>query len=209
MVNAPALYKKYHLDKSHTSIGLFRQLRDNYSISKVFYPGSHVHITPSLVFRHVVYADAFRGTHKFFELAETKAFVTRNKEYNDKAEFKFYQQDYYAPFEDLEHDFDLLISQYAGFVGQATKVYLKKGGLLVCNNSHGDASMAFLDPDYALVGVYRRKSDEDFTISDKNLENYFIPVSGPHPSAAEVKGSGRGVKYTKSPAGYLFAKTAE
>lgn len=48
---------------------------------------------------------------------------------------------------------DLIISQYAGFVGQATKVYLKKGGILLCNDSHGDATLAYCDSDYEFVGV--------------------------------------------------------
>ncbi len=37
---------------------------------------------------------------------------------------------------------DLIISQYAGFVGQETKRYLKEGGILLCNDSHGDATLA-------------------------------------------------------------------
>jgi hypothetical protein len=34
--------------------------------------------------------------------------------------------------------------------------------------------MASMDSDYKLVGVYNRKSDDKFTISDKNLNEYLI-----------------------------------
>src|SRR5690606_24148790 len=143
-MNIPALYKKYHIDKDYTSIGLFRALADRFDIEQVFYPGSHVHITPSLVFPHVTYVDSFRNTYQFFEEEETINFIKKNKEYAEDPVIRFYQQDYNKPFADLGEEFDLVISQYAGFVGQAAKPYLRKGGLLVCNNSHGDASMASL-----------------------------------------------------------------
>jgi len=35
--------------------------------------------------------------------------------------------------------------------------------------------MASLDTDYKLIAVYNRKSDDNFSISDKNLEQYLIP----------------------------------
>jgi hypothetical protein len=124
----PELYKKYHVDKDYTSIGLFRAIKDNYCISSVFYPGSHVHITPSLIFPNVTYADSFRNTYKFFEEKETVDFIRIQKEYPEEANFRFYQQDYNRPFKELEREFDMVISQYAGFVGQAAKTYLKKEG---------------------------------------------------------------------------------
>ena len=45
---------------------------------------------------------------------------------------------------------------------------------MLANNSHGDASMASIDTDYEFIGVLRRKSDEKYTFSDKNLGSYFI-----------------------------------
>lgn len=206
MVTTPPLYNKHHLDKDHTSIGLFRALKQLTEINKVFYPGSHVHITPSLIFPHVIYADSFRGTYKFFDDPLTLAYITENKEYVSKPVVRFYQQDYTKPFPDLGNEFDLLISQYAGFVGQATKRYLKTGGLLVCNNSHGDASMASLDPDYELFAVYKRVSDQKFNISTKGLDAYLIPKSGTHPTKEQLLKSQRGIAYLKSPSGYIFRK---
>lgn len=202
----PVLYKKYHVDRDYTSIGLFRALKENFDIKNVFYPGSHVHLTPSMVFSNVTYADSFRDTQKFFENSNTNEFIRERKEYPEEAFLRYYQQDYRKPFKDLGREFDLVISQYAGFVGQAAKPYIKRGGILVCNNSHGDASMADLDPDFNLVAVYRRYADDKFTISSKNLEEYLKPKNGNRPTKEELMKSMKGIAYTKSPTGYIFEK---
>ena len=203
------LYKQYHIDKEYTSIGLFRELNNTYNIEKAFYPGSHVHITSSLIFPYVVYADSFRNTYKFFEDPYTLKYIDENKEYEEESFVKYYQQDYNEPFKELKQEFDLVISQYAGFVGQAVKKYLKKDGFLLCNNSHGDASMSFIDPDYELVAVYRRKTDEKFSISTKDLYKYFVPKKGIHPCKEEILESMKGVAYIKSPSGYIFRKISK
>lgn len=202
----PGLYKKYNFDKDYTSIGLFRTIKNKYEPLKVFYPGSYVHITPSLIFSDVTYADSYKNTYKFYENRDTIEYINSNKEYPEKTKLKFYQQDYNMPFEELTEEFDLLISQYAGFIGQATKGYLKKGGLLVCNNSHGDASMASFDPEYKLIAVYRRKTDDQFSISDKDLSSFLIPKNDKEPDLEKLKKTMKGIAYTKSPTGYIFEK---
>jgi SAM-dependent methyltransferase len=181
-------------------------MKKKYEIDKVFYPGSYVHITPSLVFPDVTYADSFRNTFKFYENVAIFEYLKKNKEYLEEPIFRFYQQDYHKPFKELTEEFDLVISQYAGFVGQSVKRYLKKGGILVCNNSHGDASMASLDLDYELIAVYRRKTDEKFIISDKNLLDYLIPKRGVEPIKEQLIKTMKGIAYTKSPSGYIFRR---
>jgi hypothetical protein len=202
----PELYKKWNVDKDYTSIGLFRELKKKFNIDKVFYPGSYVHITPSLIFANVTYADSFNNTFKFYESANVLEYLKKTKEYPEKPIIRFYQQDYIKPFIELTEEFDLVLSQYAGFVGQSVKTYLKKGGLLVCNNSHGDASMASLDLDYELIGVYRRKTDKEFIISEKNLLNYMIPKRGVKPTKEQLTNTMKGIAYTKSASGYIFRK---
>mgnify|MGYP000026062657 CR=1 FL=1 len=205
-MKTPELYKRHHIDKQHTSIGLFRELNTKFHIEKVLYPGSHVHITPSLIFSNVIYADSFKNTYKFFQAQDTIEFIKKNREYLEEPIIHFYQQDYRKPFKDLEIEFDLVISQYAGFVGQASKKYLKNGGILVCNNSHGDASMTSLDTDFELIAIYNRRADEKFSISEKNLANYLIPKNGIQPTKEKLLKSMQGIAYTKSPSGYIFKK---
>lgn len=157
----------------------------------------------------MTYADSFRNTFKFFEDGDTIDFIEKNKEYSQEAIIRFYQQNYNKPFKELNKEFDLVISQYAGFVGQAAKQYLKKGGLLVCNNSHGDASMASLDPNFKLIAIYRRRTDDKFSISEKNIEEYLKPKKGIPPTKDELLKSMKGIAYTKNPSGYIFRKVDE
>ncbi|MCA9459067.1 MAG: hypothetical protein KC550_00800 [Nanoarchaeota archaeon] len=199
-------YKKNYVDKKCTSIGLFREIKKKYLCNKVLYGGCYVHISPSLIFSDVTYIDSFKNTYKFFKSEEVENYIRTNKEYKDESKFKFYQQNYFEDLSEKLESFDVIISQYGGFVGQGLKKYLKKNSILVCNNSHGDASMADFDSDYELIGVYNRKSDEEFTISDKNLNEYLIPKSDKNNSKEYVEKTMKGIVYTKSPSGYIFKK---
>lgn len=200
------LYLKNNVSKDYTSIGLFREIQKRYSPLKVLYPWSYVHITPSIVFPYVSYIDSFKNTYKFYEDYEVKDFIQKNKEYSQDAVFNFYGQSYTSDIPEALESFDIIISQYWGFVWQATKKYLKKWWFLVCNNSHWDASMASLDPDYKLVAIYNRRSDEKFSISDKNIQEYLIPKSFKVPIKKDLEKTMRWIAYTKSPSGYIFEK---
>lgn len=200
------LYKKNHSNKEYTSIGLFREIRKKFNHKRILYPGCYVHITPLLIFPDVTYIDSFRNTQKFYQNSQLKEFIEKNKEYQEKTNLKFYHQDYYKDLpEDLE-SFDVVISQYGGFVGIAVKRYLKKGGILTCNNSHGDASMASIDADYELTVVYNRRTDKKFSISSKGLKEYLIPKKKVKITKESLEKAMKGMSYTKSPSGYIFRK---
>lgn len=198
------LYKKYHLDKDYTLIGLFREIKKKFNPKKVIYPGCYVHITPSLVFSKVVYIDSFRDTNKFYDDDEVKEFVNKNKEYDEDSSYTFYHQDYNKDIPDELNSFDLIISLFGGFVGRAVKKYLRQGGILVCNDSHGDASMASIDENYELIGVYNKVSDDKYEIIENNLDEYLIPKK--EFSKKELEQLMKGVKFIKSPSGYIFRK---
>ena len=200
------LYKKYNVDKDYTSIGLFRAIKERFNSKKVLYPGCYVHITPSLIFSDITYVDSFKDTYKFYESKDVKEYIEKNKKYGEKTKIKFYHQDYSKDIPEKLKSFDLIISQYGGFVGQAVKKYLNIGGILLCNDSHGDATMASIDSDYKLIGVYNRISDEEFTHSEKNLDEYLIPKKEKNISKEEIKKTMKGIKYTKNPSGYIFKK---
>ena len=118
--------------------------------------------------------------------------------------FKDYQKDIKEP----KESFDLLISQYAGFISLYCKHYLKVGGLLLANNNHGDASMAFLDKDYRFIGVFNKRSGNKYTFSNKNLNTYFIPKKPREITREYFLKTQKGIGYTKSPASYLFTKVS-
>ena len=199
------LYKKFNVKKEYTSIWLFKKIRELYNPQKILYPWCYVHITPSLVFSDVTYVDSFRDTFKFYEDNEVLTFIKKNKDYKIASKIVFHQQSYNSKLPEIEQSFDLIISQYWWFVWHSTKNYLKKWGILACNNSHGDASMASFDPDYKLIAVYNRRSDDKFSISDKDLGEYLIPKK--EISLSELKKTMKGIPYTKSPSWYIFKKT--
>lgn len=200
------LYLKNNVNKEYTSIGLLRAINQKYNIKKVLYPWCYVHITPSLIFPHVVYVDSFRNTYKFHESPEVHNFIETHKEYPEESIHIFHQQSYNTDIPGDIESFDMIVSQYGWFVWKATKQYLKKWWILVCNNSHWDASMTSLDTDYKLIAVYNRKSDDNFSISEKNLENYLIPKKPSDLTKEHLEKTMRWIAYTKSPSGYIFEK---
>ncbi|KXK09920.1 MAG: hypothetical protein QY330_00230 [Candidatus Dojkabacteria bacterium] len=197
------LYEKYFVKNNFERLGLFKLLRDEFDIRSALYLGSFLHITPAFVFPKTVFVDSDRRVQKFYADPEIRKMVKSKKQYKSEADFIGIQQNYEKTNLLDEDSFDLLISQYAGFVSQAGKRYLKNNGILIVNNSHGDASMAFLDQDYQLVGVINH-SNGNWRYSSKNLGDYFVPKKPPHPSVEQIKSVMRGVVYTKSAGIYVF-----
>lgn len=129
-----------------------------------------------------------------------KKFIDSHKEYEEVPCIEFLGQDYTMSIE-IE-PVDLVISQYAGFVGQATKQVLKVGGILLCNDSHGDATLANFDEDFQLIGILESNNK----IRTHNLEVYFTPMKGKGIDLDLVKTKMKGLKYQKMAENYLFQK---
>lgn len=199
------LYQEHFVNKDHTRFDLFQTLAEQYKIQSALYPGSFVHITPSFIFPEVVYVDSDKRAKKFFADDEIAGFVAQEKQYEDKTVYRFHAQSYTDPIPEPENHFDLLISQWAGFVSEHCTDYLKIGGYLLANNSHGDASMASIDERYKLVAVINRRKNRH-TISTKNLESYLIPKKDIAITKDHLHKIGRSVAYTKSASMYLFQR---
>jgi hypothetical protein len=99
--------------------------------------------------------------------------------------------------------FDLLISQWAGFVSQACKPCLRAGGLLLVNNSHGDASMASIDGDFRFVAAVTARGGR-FRLIEKDLDRYFVPKSDVEITPEYLIEIRRGIGYTKTAWAYVF-----
>jgi hypothetical protein len=202
----PLLYKKYHIDKEDERLDIFRILAEKFKIKTALYPGSYVHITPSLVIPKVVYVDDYKKTKQFYNNPALYEFIFQKKQYKEEAEIGFHFKDYRKNIDEPKESFDLLISQYAGFISQYCKKYLKAGGLLVANNSHGDASMASIDKDYEFTGVFNKRRGSKYAFSDKNLNTYFIPKKPRKITKVYLKQIQKGIGYTKYASSYLFRK---
>ena len=180
---------------------LYREVAKSYKISSALYPGSHIDISPSLVIPKVVYVDNFKGTIKFFKnMNPIKSYLDEHKEYTQTCDISFIGNDYS---EELGIEpVDLIISQYAGFVGQATKKYLKTGGILLCNDSHGDATLARFDDEFEFIGVIEGRNK----IISFNLGDYFTMSSGKDIDLLKVKEKMKGPRYSLGAENYLFRK---
>lgn len=186
--------------------GLFEIISQNFEIKRAIYPGSYIHISPSFYFKEVVYVDNDRKAKKFFADLSFEDILKKKKVYLEDPIYRYHPVNYSSRFSEKEQYFDLLISQYAGFISQECKKYLKIGGILVANNSHGDAQLAYIDPDYEFIGVinYRNKL---FYYSNKNLENYFIPKKEDVKITLEyLKSINHGIGYKRTANHYLFAR---
>jgi len=205
-MNLLNLYRKEYIEKQFERTELFLLLQEKYEIETALYPGSYVHITPSFVIPQVVYVDSDKNADKFFtDYQQINQFIEENKKYRSKPSFRFINSDYAKPLDLPENHFDLIISQWAGPVSQSCKKYLKRGGILLANNSHADAGIAFLDSEYEFVGAVQFDNGK-FHISENDLATYFVPKQEKEFTIESLLQSGRGIAYTKSANSYLFKK---
>ena len=200
-----SLYEKNHIIKHDERLGLFQQLNKEYSIKKVLYPGSYAHITPIFVFPMVIFNDVYKKLESFYDSDEVYNYIKKRRSYSEESVYSYINADFNTPFLVKEEEFDLLISQYSGFISRACKQYLKIGGILVVNNSHGDASMASISPDYEFIAVINKRGN-NFTLSTQNLEKYFIPKKDIKISEQFLEKHQHGVGYTKTATNYIFKR---
>ncbi|MBD3385253.1 hypothetical protein GF407_10055 [candidate division KSB1 bacterium] len=200
-----ALYQKYFVDREFERRDLFQIIADRFTLQCVLYPGSFVHITPSFIFPEVVYVDNDRQARQFFDAPETDELIAQKKNYSQMAQVRYHFADYRNGFAEDPDSFDLLISQYAGFVGQDCKKYLKTGGLLLANNSHGDAGLAAIDRNYQLIGVFFLRKGK-YSIRETNLDEYFVPKSPIRVTKEYLEKLQKGIAYKRVGNAYLFRK---
>jgi len=75
--------------------------------------------------------------------------------------------------------------------------------LFLANNSHGDASLAALDPRLSLVAAVKSNGDRH-TLDRTELDTYLIPKNPLHADAARIRSQGRGIGFTRTAFAYIF-----
>jgi hypothetical protein len=183
---------------------LFAALTTKWPIDRALYPGSYVDLSPSTAIRSVTYVDTDSRAARFFsdeDLVSGELAGRTRPGAGD--EVRFLAGDYLEPVDVAVASMDLLISLYAGPMWEYNRRYLRQGGWLLANASHGDASLAALDPSARLVGVVHHKQDRYRLVTDR-LEDYLIPK---RPEAADpdlIRSAGRGIAYTRPAFAYVF-----
>ena len=202
------LYKKYYLDNDNESIGQFEILAKTFNVKSALYPGSFIHIAPSIVFPKVTYIDTDKRAKAFFDDPWVGDHVRKYKQYTEDSSVIFLPEDYRKDDLNISKKFDALISLFAGFISRYCTRYLRVNGLLLANNSHGDAGLVAIDKRYNLIGLINRRS-RNFSYSDSNLNSYFIPKNNINVTEEYLLSLGKGIGYTKSATSYLFRKVSD
>jgi len=189
-------------------LNLFAAVADAVGGRTVLYPGSFVDVAASSVFQSVTYVDSNRATPRFFaDVDGVHEIISSQPGAPDDPEVRFIHSDYGDDLGLPPGSFDLLISLYAGFVSEACTDYLRIGGALLVNSSHGDAAMASIDSRYRLSGVVLSRAGS-YRVATADLDMYLIPKSSVEVTPEMLHRAGRGIQYTKTPYAYLFERIA-
>lgn len=204
------LYAKYHVERGDERREMFRLLHDRFRCRVGLYPGCFVHVTPSFYVQSMIYVDSDRRSRQFFRSGSARRVIDAHKTYSEDAEIRFYPSDYRAPLPVRDESVDLLVSQFAGFVSDSCSRYLCSGGLLVANDSHGDAGLAHIDPAFDFIGVFARRGDR-LALSSVRLDRYFVRATAAVlPERSDIreylKGLGQPLRYVETAEHYLFRK---
>jgi len=186
---------------------LFTALVAAWPIRRALYPGSYLDLSPSVAIPSVTYVDTDRRAAKYFGRRDlVHADWQGHGGTGALPEIEFIAADYTKPLPLPPAHFDLLISLYAGPVWQHCGAHLQPGGLLLANASHGDASLAALDPDLQLVAAVLHR-DSRYRLDDGDLDRYLVPKNPRAADPALIRRQGRGIAYTKPAFAYVFRTT--
>ena len=204
---APALYDRYFIQKQDERRGLFELVAQRFEAQSGIYPGSFVHITPAFYIPEMAFLDSDSRMDKFFGNAQTMAYIEEQKEYTDPPNVVWKRADYASAQGLAEHHYDVMFSFYAGFISRDCKKYLRSGGILIANNSHGDASIALVDPDYEVIGIILRSGDR-FRLKTEALTDYITKKDGTEIDREKVRSRMVGERFARPAYAYVFRKVA-
>lgn len=187
--------------------GLFATLVKEWAPTTALYPGCYLDLSPSTAVPAVTYVDTDRRAARYFANRELVMAELEGRARTDvEPDVKFLNTDYTTDLGLGEAEFDLLISLYAGPIWDHCQQYLHPGGLFLANTSHGDASLAALDPRLELLAAVHQRGDH-YRVDSGTLDSYLTPKK---PTAADpdaIRRSGRGIAYTRTAFAYLFRLT--
>lgn len=184
--------------------GLFAALAEAWPIERALYPGSYVDLAPSTAVPSVTYVDTDQRAAKFFSAQDrVRDELTGRTRPGAGREVRFLQADYTQPLAVPAGSMDMLISLYAGPVWENCRQYLRTGAWLLANTSHGDASLAALEPSVRLVAAVHDR-DGCYRLVTDRLEQYLVPRNIERANPETIRSTGCGVAYTQPAFAYVF-----
>ncbi|MBH0053503.1 hypothetical protein I6E74_04865 [Salinibacterium sp. SWN139] len=187
--------------------GLYRALLEHWTPTSALNVGSYLDLSPSSSIPAVTYVDTDRRAAAFFADAErVRSELEGATLPGAAAEITFLKADFLKPLALPDASFDLIIALFTGPAWDSCARYLAPRGLFLANSSHGDASLAALDPRLTLVGAVHHR-DGRYRIDSSDLDRYLIPTKPEQATAELIHASGRGIAYTRPAFAYLFQLT--
>lgn len=185
---------------------LFQAVAEAVEAEAVLYPGSWCDVAASFVWPSVTYVDIDRRAVEFFDDAGGVRAITAAVD-GAPADpgIRFVHADYTEPLPLDADSSDLLLSLYAGPVSRHCTRYLRVGGVLLANPSHGDVALASIDPRYELSGVVVSRGG-DYRVTTGHLDSHLIPKKPVEITTELIERTGRGIAYTKPAFAYLFRR---
>ncbi len=188
---------------------MFRAIAQAWAPMRALYPGSYVDLSPSTAIPAVTYVDTDRRAAAFFADTDlVRAELHGRTLPGAGTDVEFLAADYTTALAVPDQGFGLLISLYAGPVWENCRRYLQPGGLLLANPSHGDASLAALDPvlrlEAAVINRGETHRGEEYRLESDDLEGYLVPKTPEANRSGLIRAAGRGVAYTRPAFAYVF-----
>ncbi len=185
---------------------LFAAVVAQWGVKRALYVGSYLDLSPSTAIASVTYVDTDRRAARFFaDDAAVAADLAGRTAGEAGSEVIFLADDFTSALPVEDSAYDLLIALYTGPAWNHCRRYLAPGGLFLANSSHGDASLAALDPDLELVGVIQHRGDR-YRLDAHDLDAYLQPKKPETARADLILASGRGIAYTRPAFAYLFRR---
>jgi len=187
--------------------GMYRALLEYWTPASALNVGSYLDLSPSTCIPAVTYVDTDRRAAKYFaDSARVRADLDGATLPGAATEITFLDTDFLKPLAVADASFDLLIALFTGPAWDSCARYLAPGGLFLANSSHGDASLAALDPRLTIVGAIHHR-DGRYRMDRDDLDRYLVPQKPQQADADLIRASGRGIAYTKPAFAYLFELT--
>lgn len=185
---------------------LFAAIVDLWDVCSALYLGSYLDLSPSTAIESVTYVDVDKRAASFFgDRALVQCELQGHTRAGAGASVEFLHQDYTAPMPLVNGSFDLLISLFTTPAWMHCQQYVTSSGLLLANASHGEASLAALDPNLELVAAVLHQSGE-YRLDTAELDSYLIPRRPGQVDPDVILRSGRGIEYTRDAFAYLFSR---
>ncbi|MGB3686408.1 MAG: class I SAM-dependent methyltransferase [Ornithinimicrobium sp.] len=195
-----ASYRKSIGDRS----GMFEAVADTWRVSRALYLGSYLDLSPSTAIPSVTYVDTDRRAAAYFADNERIAADLEGRtRVGAGVDVDFIAADFTGQLPLPDASIDLVISLYTVPAWDHCRRYMRPGGFFLANSSHGDASLAALDPSLELVAAIKNRGDR-YRLDTDDLGRYLVPKKPENADADAIRTSGRGVAYTRSAFAYLF-----